>query len=202
MAKTYIKFLEPFEKELTEKTKKKGLTITVSGFASSGKSTGARAIAKAFKLKYAFAGKIFREIAKERNTPLEKFSEIREDEIDYEADKKTLELAMKGGVVLDARLSGFVAGSWADVRIFYECPLGVRARRAAARENLSFEEAVKAVERRDIEDKKRYKKLYDIDSCDKSIYDIIIDNEKLTLEENKTIPVKLVKNFLEKKMEE
>jgi cytidylate kinase len=198
MAKTYIKFLEPFEKELVKKIKKKGLTITVSGFASSGKSTGAKAIAKAFKLKYVFAGKFFREIAKERSIPLEKFSEIREDEIDYESDRRTLELAMKGDVVLDARLSGFVAGDWADVRIFYECPLGVRARRAAARDNLSFEEAVKAVERRDIEDKKRYKKLYDIDSCDKSIYDIIIDNEKLTLEENKTVPVKLVKNFLEK----
>ena len=199
IVKTYIKFLEPFEKELAKKIKKKGLTITVSGPADSGKSTGAKAIAKALKLKYVYVGKIFRDIAKRRGLSLEEFSALREKEVDWEADKRTLKLAMKGNVVLDGRLTGWVAGDWADLKIYYECPLEIRAERAAERDKKSKEEALRDIKKRDEEDNKKYKKLYGIDLFDKSIYDLIIDNSKFSLKDAKSIPVKLVKEFLKKK---
>ena len=199
IVKTYIKFLEPFEKEFAKKIKKKGLTITVSGPAGSGKSTGAKAIAKALRLKYVYVGKIFRDIAKRRGLSLEEFSALREKEVDWEADKRTLKLAMKGNVVLDGRLTGWVAGDWADLKIYYECPLEIRAERAAERDKKSKEEALRDIKKRDEEDNKKYKKLYGIDLFDKSIYDLIIDNSKFSLEDAKTIPVKLVKEFLRKK---
>lgn len=199
IVKTYIKFLEPFEKEFAKRIKKKGLTITVSGPASSGKSTGAKAIAKALRLKYVYVGKIFRDIAKRRGLSLEEFSALREKEVDWEADKRTLKLAMKGNVVLDGRLTGWVAGDWADLKIYYECPLEIRAERAAERDKKSKEEALRDIKKRDEEDNKKYKKLYGIDLFDKSIYDLIIDNSKFSLKDAKTIPVKLVKEFLKKK---
>lgn len=200
MAKTYIKFLEPFEKELTKKIKKEDLTVTVSGSSGSGKSTGAKAIARAFRLKYVFAGQIQRKIAKERGITLEEQVKLRGREIDYEMDKRNLEFAMRGKVVIDARLSGWCAGNWADVKIFYDCPLEVRAGRTAGRDKISLKESVSNIRKRDEEDNKKYKMLYGIDLFDKSIYDFVIDNQKLTKKEAEEIPVKLIKEFLREKM--
>ena len=194
--KTFIKFLEEYEKELSEKVKKKGLTITVSGLSGSGKSTGARAIAKALNLNNVIAGEILRQIAKDKRMSLLEIVKIRKPEIDYEMDRRTLKLAMEGNVVLDGRLTGWVAGDWANVKIFYECSLKVRAERVAKRDNITFEEAKEVLQKRDEEDHRIYQNLYGIDSYDKSIYDIVINNEKLTEKEAKIIPVKLVKKFL------
>lgn len=201
MAKTYIKFLEPFEEELAKKIRKKGLTITVSGSSGSGKSTGAKAIAIAFKLKYVFAGQIQRKIAKEKGITLEEQTKIRGKEVDYEMDRRNLESAMRGKVVIDARLSGWCAGGWADVKIFYDCPLEVRAARVAGRDNAPLAESIGSTKKRDEEDNKKYKLLYGIDLFDKAIYDFVIDNQKLTKREAEELPVKLVKEFLKKKME-
>jgi len=200
MAKTCIKFLEPFEEELVKKIRKKGLTITVSGSSGSGKSTGARAIARAFKLEYIFAGQIQRKIAREKGITLEEQTKIRGREVDYEMDRRNLESAMRGKVVIDARLSGWCAGNWADVKIFYDCPLEVRAARVAGRDNVPLTESIGNIKKRDEEDNKKYKLLYGIDLFDKSIYDFVIDNQKLTKKEAEEIPVKLVKEFLRKKM--
>jgi len=197
--KTYLKFLEPLEKELEKKIKKKGLTITVSGSSGSGKTTGAKALAKFFNLKYMSAGDIQRGIANEKGISLGEQVKLRGSEVDHEIDKKNLELAMKGNVVIVARLSGWCAGDWADVRIFYDCPLEIRAARVAKRDGISVERAVKNVKERDEEDNKKYKALYDVDAFDKSIYHFVIDNSKLTKEEAEITPVKLVRKFLEKK---
>ena len=196
--KTFIEFLEEYEKELSEKVKKKGLTITVSGLSGSGKSTGARAIAKALNLKNVITGEILRQIAKDKRMSLLEIVKIRQPEIDYEMDRRTLKLAMEGNVVLDGRLTGWVAGNWADIKIFYECSLNVRAERVAKRDNITFEEAKEVLQKRDEEDHKIYQNLYCIDSYDKSIYDIVINNEKLTEEEAKRIPVKLVEKHIKR----
>jgi len=199
MAKTYIKFLESFESELSKKIRKKGLTITVSGSSGSGKSTGAKVIARVFKLKYVFAGQIQRKIAREKGITLEEQTKIRGKEVDYEMDRRNLESAMRGKVVIDARLSGWCAGDWADVKIFYDCPLEVRAARVAGRDNIPLAESIGNTKKRDEEDNKKYKLLYGIDLFDKSIYDFVIDNQKLTKGEAEELPVKLVKEFLKKR---
>ena len=196
MVKTYIKFLEPHEVELSKKIKKKGLTITVSGKSGSGKSLGAKAIADALKLKYVSTGQILRNIAKEKEINIVEMSEIRGPEIDHEMDRQSLKLAMEGNVVLDGRLTGWAAGGWADVKIYYICSMKVKAERVAERDNISVEEAEKMITMRDKEDHKKYYELYGINSYDESIYDIVINNEKLTKKEAEVVPVKLVKGFL------
>lgn len=194
--RTKIDFLKQFEDEF-KKTKKR-LTITVSGPASSGKTTGAKAIASAFNLRYFSAGEIFRDMAKKRRIPLERFSEIREREVDYEIDKNILRLAMEGNCVLDGRLTGWAAGDHAEAKIYYECSLKTRAERAAKRDKKPFEESLRDIKRRDEEDNKKYKKLYGIDLFDKSIYNVIINNEKITLRENEIIAVKRVRKIIKK----
>lgn len=200
--KTHLKFLEHLEKELEKKIKKEGLTITVSGSSGSGKTTGAKAIARAFNLKYVSAGEIQRNIAKERGISLEEQVKFRGAEVDHEMDKRNLEFAMRGNVVIDARLSGWCAGDWADVKIFYDCPIEVRAGRTAKRNSISVEKSIENVKKRDEEDNKKYKTLYGVDLFDKSIYDFVIDNKNLTKEEAKTMPVKLIKEFLREKMKQ
>ncbi len=199
MAKTYIKFLGPYEEELAKKIKKKGLTITVSGKSGSGKSLGAMAIAKALKLKYVSAGQTLRNIAKEKGINLVKMSETRGPEIDHEMDRQSLKLAIGGNVVLDGRLTGWAAGGWADVKVYYVCSMKIKAERVAERDNIPVQEAEEMITKRDKEDHKKYYELYGINSYDESIYDIIINNEKLTKEEAGVVPVKLVKEFLKKK---
>ncbi len=196
MGKTFIEFLEPYEREFSRKIKKKGLTITVSGLSGAGKSLGARAIAKEFNLNYVSAGKILRDEAERRGISLEKFCEIREPEIDYAMDIRSLKLAIEGNVVLDARLSGWVAGKWADAKVFFDCSLDIRAERVAKRDKISVEEAKKRLKKRDEVDHEKYKKLYGIDSYDKSIYDIVIDNDNLRKEEVKRLSIMLVKKHL------
>ncbi len=198
MVKTYLKFLEPLERELSKKIKKKGLTITVSAVSGAGKSDAAKALAKAFKLKYISAGQILRDVAKKRKIALVEFSAIREPEIDHDMDERNLELAIQGNVVLDGRLTSWAAGDWADVKIWIYCSSDVRAKRVAKRDNITVEEARKRIIKRDREDHDKYIKLYGIDSFDTSIYDIKINNGKLTKKQVKTIPVKLVRKFLER----
>ena len=200
MPKTFIKFLEPFEKEMEKDVpKKRGLVVTVSGSASSGKSTGAKVIAEKFGLEYISAGRIFREIAVERGVPIEKFSAVREADVDYEIDKRNLLHAMKGDCVLDGRLTGWAAGKWADVKIYYDCNLLIKAERIAKRDGITIEEAKKIIEERDEEDNKKYMSLYGINLFDQSIYEIIINNDNLTLKQAMTVPIELVKKFLKKK---
>jgi len=197
MPKTFVRFLETFERGM-KVPKKRGLVITVSGSAVSGKTTGAKIVAEKFGLEYISAGHIFREIAAERGIAIEKFSAMREAEVDHDIDKRSLEYAIKGSCVLDGRLTGWVAGKWADVKIYYDCNVAVKAKRMARHDGITEEEAKKIIEQRDKEDNKKYMSLYGIDLFDKKIYDIIIHNDDLNLNEAKTVPVELVKKFLKR----
>jgi cytidylate kinase len=199
---TFVKRFLEYEKKLKNKYKHLGLTITVSGLSSSGKTTGAKVIAKHFGLKYHSSGTIFREVAKKMAIPLEKFSEIRSDEIDLKIDEETLKLAIIGNVVLDGRLTGWVAGEWAEVRIFYTTPLKIRARRYAEREGIDYKTALTNVKKRDEADMKKYKKLYGINLKDLSIYNIIIDNSNWSLEDANKKPIKIIEEFLKRRKNE
>ncbi len=191
---TFIKYLKKFEKP----TKKKGLTITITGLSGSGKNTIAEAIAKSLKLKIFSAGDIERKFARQRKISIYKASTIRPKEIDYEMDKTLLKLAMKGGYVLIGRLAGWVAGDWADCRVFINCQKRIRAKRIAKRDNLTFKEALVKIKERDEADKKRYWNLYRINLNERKIYNLFIDNNKPGIEKIKKEAVKKIKNFLKK----
>ncbi len=191
---TYIKALKSHEKKL--KIKKNGITITLSGQSGSGKSTIADAIAKAFHLKHVNVGDIFRSIAKAKKIRLETLSETAGRKLDFEADKKTLELAKKGKVLLNGRLTAWVAGDNADVRIFIDCDINVRAKRVAIRDNKTVLQAKRDLIKRDISDAMRYKEVYGLNVADKKIYDLIIDNTKMSFSEAKKKPVQMVKQLL------
>ena len=193
--KTYLKFLRKYE---NLSAKKLGLTITVSGLSGSGKTTVAKEIAQVFKLKLVNAGDLFRKYAIKNKIPLDEMSKFLPPKIDYQIDKMMLNLAEKGGHVLVARLSAWVAGDLADCRVFVQCDKKVRYKRVAEREAFSLSRAKIKVENRDEGDCARYQKLYNIDTNDKKIYDLIINNNQISLEELKRQTIKKIKKFLKK----
>lgn len=192
---TYIKYLKKFEKPI----KKKGLTITVTGFSGSGKSTVAEAIAKAFKLKIFNVGDIQRKFARQKKISVYQASAILPKSLDHEMDKVSLKAAMTGGYVLLGRLAGWTAGDWADCKIFIDCQKKIRAHRVAKRDHLTIKEALIKVNQRDADDQRRYYNLYKINTNQRKIYDFIIKNDKPGREKIKNEAVQKIKKFLKKK---
>ncbi len=169
---TYVKLLEKFEKGI----EKKGVTITVSGLSGTGKTTFAKKIAEKLNLEYVSAGKIFRDIAKERRMILKEFSKTREEEIDLMIDKKLLGLAQKGGYVLDGRMAGLVAGDYADERVFITAKEEIVSERISKRDGKTLNQAKKDTIERDKADTAKYVEVYGIEPKKSDCYSITIEN--------------------------
>ena len=151
------------------------MLLTVSGPPGSGKSTNAAALADAFDLDHVSGGDIFRELAAERGLSPVEFNELAEenDQIDRDLDARLREIAVEDDdVVLESRLAGWLAGDHADVKIWLDAPLAVRAERIADREDKSTSVAREETERREHSERTRYQEYYNIDIAELSIYDI------------------------------
>jgi len=175
--------------------------ITVSGPPGSGKTTYAKKIAEVFGLRYFSTGRYFRELAIKQGMSLKKFhlKAEKDSKIDYEVDRKALEEAKKGGVVLDGHLTGWTAKDYADIKIYLTAPLQVRAKRIAKRDMKSVEEALEEIKLREESNKRRYLKFYGINIDDLSIYDIVINTSKWSKETIEKVLINLVENYLREK---
>ena len=157
------------------------MLITVSGPAGSGKSTLASSLADELDYEHVSGGDIFRKIAAERDlTPLELNKLAEEDEqIDRDLDSRLRSIAReRDGVVLESRLAGWMAGEYADFRIWLDAPLDVRAARIADRENKSVDTARSETKARAESEGLRYRNYYDIDLGDLTIYDLVINTAR------------------------
>ncbi len=160
------------------------VTVAISGLHGTGKTTAAKALAKRLDLRHVSAGSVFREMAEEKGMDLSEFSKYVEEhpEIDKEIDERTAKEAEKDDVLLDARLSGWMADE-ADIKILLTAPLEVRVERIANRDGRPYEEVKEETVAREKSEKKRYKELYDIDTDDHSIFDFVLNTEKFNEEE-------------------
>lgn len=157
--------------------KRRPPTIVVSGLPGSGKSTLARMIAERLKLQYYSTGLIFREMARRRGLSLEELSKLAEQdpEIDREIDSRTIEVAKKGGVVIDSHLAAWLLRDIADVKVGVIAPLRVRVERIARRENRDPEEVERETRYREESEKRRFWRYYRVDLTDLSVFDIVIN---------------------------
>lgn len=157
------------------------MLITVSGPAGSGKSTLAAALAAEFGYEHVSGGDIFRALADERGlTPLElnRLAE-EDDQIDRDLDRRLRATAReRDEVVLESRLSGWMAGEYADFRLWLDAPLEVRVRRVADREDKPVETARRETEGRAESEALRYAEYYGIDVADRSIYDLVVNTAR------------------------
>ena len=163
------------------------VVITISGTPGSGKSTVAELLNKETRIKYIYSGQIFRDLAVEYNMSLEEFGKYCEEnsDVDKKLDERQIEILKKGDLILEGRLSGWLAykNKIPSLKIAIDADLDIRAGRIVKRENGGFEKRKKELIDRQRSEETRYKKYYDIDLKDMSIYDLVIDSGNKTPEE-------------------
>jgi predicted cytidylate kinase len=160
------------------------MRITISGPPGSGKSTACSKLSEKTGLESVIFGKIFRQLAAEKNLTLGELGDLAEKDpsIDEMIDSRILEIARSHeDIILESRLSAYmcVRNGIPALKVYIDASPEVRMSRIGTREGESLEEAcAKTVERQKSE-AKRYKMYYDIDIEDKSVYDLVINTDNL-----------------------
>ena len=171
--------------------------VTISGLPGSGKTTISTLLGKKTGLTYVYSGDIFRKMAKKYDMSLEEFGRYCEKhkEVDEELDRYQLEILKKGNVILEGRISGWIAyrNNIVALKIVLEADLETRAKRIVKREKGDIKKRKQEIKSREKSEATRYKKYYDIDVCDLSIYDLVIDSSDKTPEEIVEIILKEIK---------
>jgi cytidylate kinase len=190
-----------------EKTKEP-IIICVCGMAGSGKSTLARKLAKKYGLNYYSGGDALKALAKDEDSKavthgwwesaegmrfLERRS--RDQKFDEAVDKKLLELAQRGNVILDSWTMPWLIKD--GFKIWLEASPEKRAERVARRDGIGLDEALKALRSKERRTKSIYKKLYGFSlGEDFAPFNLILDTNSLTASEVFQILCMVVDNMV------
>jgi predicted cytidylate kinase len=154
-------------------------TITISGLPGTGKTTVAKLLEQRLGLRYIYSGEIFRHLAQKYKMSLEEFGKYCEShrEIDEELDQYQLGILRQGNVIVEGRLSGWLAyrNRIPAVKVLLHADIDIRAGRIVKREQGDVEKRKKEILKREKSEATRYKNYYGVDVSDSSIYDVIID---------------------------
>jgi CMP/dCMP kinase len=160
-------------------TARKTIRVAISGKSGCGNSTVSGLLAG--RLGVPLINYTFHTLADELGISLAEVLERARDNSRYdtEVDTKQVELARKGSCVLGSRLAIWLLGD-ADLKVYLDAAILVRAQRIQKREGGSLEEIIDFTKNRDEQDHERYRKLYGIDNDSYGFADIVIDVEKKT----------------------
>lgn len=182
-------YIEEFQ---DDREKNSDVVATIDGPSGSGKGTLAEQVADELGVKHFSASDMFYAIADERGISHVELSKQAGKEVDIEVDRKTLERGLKNDCVIDSRIASHVLGDYSNLKIYLTADTDERARRIATRENKNFDKVLEETKKRDKENNRRYENYYGIDAEDKSIYDVLIDNTDMDIEEQRKLVEEII----------
>jgi CMP/dCMP kinase len=174
---------------------------------SVGKTTTANKIAKKFHLKHLAGGDMLKEMALERgyrisgsdwwdSTEGMAFLSERErnSDFDKEVDRRLIANLKKGGVVITSYPVPWIANN--GLKLWFEASQKTRAKRLSGRDSISFATAFRVIKKRDLENKRIYRKIYNIRfGTDLSPFHFVINTEHMTAIEVAKASCELVSQF-------
>lgn len=160
------------------------MRITISGPPGSGKTTACSKLSEALGLEAVVFGKIFRQLAAEKNLTLGELGAIAEKDpsIDRDIDSRILEIARANeDIILESRLSAYMLSrnGIPAFKMYLDASPEVRMERIGVREGESFEEACAKTVERQASEAKRYMMYYGIDVNDLSVYDLVLNTDAM-----------------------
>jgi cytidylate kinase len=180
-------------------------SVIISGPPAIGKTTVAKGLAKEFDLKYLSGGDVLKELAEEQGFRTGRddfwdtsfgmeFLSMRKTnhEFDKKVDEKLKKLFLEGGKIITSYTLPWLVQD--GIKIWLAGLQENSAKRMTIRDGISFEEALKIVEKRYQENKMIYKELYGFNfGDDLSVFDIIINTDNLGADEVLSVARSVVK---------
>lgn len=138
-------------------------------------------------MQYVYVGQLYRNLAAKHGMGLVEFGKYCEThpEVDKQLDDSQLEVLKAGDVILEGRITAWLAvkNDAEAFKVFITAEERERARRVAQRDGGDIDEQLAVNRERERSEAKRYSEYYDIDILDLSIYDIIVDSTNNSPEE-------------------
>jgi cytidylate kinase len=160
------------------------MIIVISGPSGSGKTTIAKILSNKLNLGYISAGELFRNMARNAGKDVLDLNLAAEKDfsIDKEIDKRILDIASKGNVVVESHIVGWLLKDIADYNIYIWASLEERSKRISKRDKISYPEAIQKVIAREESHYLRFWKYYGIDLLDLSVFDLCINTEGMSVD--------------------
>jgi CMP/dCMP kinase len=185
------------------------MSIVISGWPAVGKTTIAENLAKDFNLKLWNGGDILKMMAYERGyssslnhdwwdtEEAAKFMKERNNnpKFDIEVDNRLIELVKEGNVVITSYTLPWISD--ATINIWLQGSVDNRSKRMSMRDKIDINTAKKIVQRRDVENKLIYQKLYQFEFGEKlDVFDFAMNTDILSLESLIIISKNIVENVM------
>ena len=193
----------------TTQTKNRAFVVLcICGMAGSGKSTVARRVAEKYQLHYFSGGDALMALALEEGySALDRgwweseeglsFLEKRgkDPAFDIAVDKKQLEMAEEGNVVLDSWTMPWLLQK--GFKVWLEASSEKRAERIAGRDRIGLNEALAALRQKEKQTRAIYKKMYGFSlGEDFAPFNLILDTETLNANEVFQVLCKVIENIV------
>ena len=138
----------------TGEKEKRGRTIVISGMPGCGSSTTAELLAKKLKMDFFSLGKYTKKQFQDKGETQSAIKQWSTDigsskEFHQKSDAMQQSLAKHGNIVIESKLGIHFIGKLADLKVWLEAPIHVRAQRYAKRDNLKYDEALEMLEKKE-----------------------------------------------------
>jgi CMP/dCMP kinase len=185
------------------------MSIVISGWPAVGKTTIAENLAKDFNLKLWNGGDILKMMAYERGyssslnhdwwdtEEAAKFMRERNNNpnFDREVDDRLIDLVKEGNVVITSYTLPWISD--ATINFWLQGSVDNRSKRMSMRDKIDINTAKKIVQRRDVENKLIYQKLYQFEFGEKlDVFDFAMNTDILSLESLIIISKIIVENVI------